>query len=130
MIKGITIIAGLLLGIVGLLGFVAPNLIGMNVSTGQSILYLFSGALALYFGLAVSPPPSRTFCVLFGTFYTFIGLAGFAFGGPDHTLTIVPGHLVFESMDHVFHVVLGAIVLAAGLSGRMAAPIGPPSPNK
>jgi hypothetical protein len=123
MIKKIAIIAGLLLGVVGLLGFVAPNFMSMNLSRVQSILYLVSGAAALYFGLAVSPASLRPFCILLGSLYTFLGLAGVGLGGPHNTLTIVPGQLVFETMDHLFHLLLGATVLAIGLSGRMVTPI-------
>ena len=128
MTKKITIIAGLLLSVVGLLGFVAPNFIGLSLSDGQCLLYLFTGGAALYFGFAGTSVPSRMFCILFGSFYTFLGVAGLALDGPR--LTIIPGHLVFETLDHLFHLILGAVVLAVALSGRMATPLGPPTANQ
>jgi hypothetical protein len=121
MIKKITMFAGLLLAGVGSLGFVAPDV--MNLNPAQSAFYLLSGVTALYFALAVSPGASRIFCFLFGGLYTFLGLAGVGLGGLNQTLTLVPGQLVFQTMDHVFHLVLGAMVLIAGLTVKMAAPI-------
>jgi hypothetical protein len=123
MIKKITIIAGLLLGVVGLIGFVAPNFMGLSLSSAQSILYLSSG-MALFFGLLGPPAASRMFGILLGSFYTFLGVAGLALGGPR--LTIIPGELIFETLDHLFHLILGAVVLAVALSGRMAPPIPAP----
>jgi len=128
MIKRITIIAGLLLLVAGLLAFVAPNFMGLSLSDGQGILYLITGAAALCFGLFGRPAPSRMFCILFGSFYAFLGVAGLALGGPR--LTIVPGQLVFETLDHLFHLVLGAVVLAIALSGSMATPISAPTAGK
>jgi len=128
MIKKSTIIAGLVLSAAGVLGFVAPNFMGLSLSSSQSILYLFTGAAALYFGLSGRPAPSRMFCILFGSFYTFLGVAGLGLEGPR--LTIIPGHLVFETLDHLFHLILGAVVLAVALSGRMATPLGPPTANR
>jgi hypothetical protein len=122
MIKKITIIAGLLLSAAGFLGFLAPNFMGLSLSSGQSILYLVTGAAALYFGLFGQPAPTRMFCILFGSFYAFLGAAGLGLGGPR--LTIIPGQLVFETLDHLFHLILGAIVLAVALSGRMANSMG------
>jgi hypothetical protein len=93
MIKRITIIAGLLLGVAGLLGLVAPNFMGLSLSIGQSMLYLSSGALALGFGLLAPPAASRMFGILLGSLYVFLGVAGLGLGGPR--LTIVPGQFGF-----------------------------------
>ena len=68
MIKKITIIAGVLLGVAGLLGFADPNFLGLGLTTGQSTLYLFSGAAALYFGLLAAPRPPACFAFCSGAF--------------------------------------------------------------
>jgi len=128
MIKKITIIAGLVLGVAGLLGLAAPNFMGLSLSSAQSILYLSSGGMALFFGLWGPPAASRMFGILLGSFYGFLGVAGLALGGPR--LTIIPGQLVFETLDHLFHLILGAVVLAVALSGRIATPIAAPSVSK
>lgn len=125
MIKKITIIAGLLLSVAGVLGLVAPNLMGLSLSAGQGMLYLFTGAGALCFGLLGPAASSRTFCILFGGFYALLGVAGLGLGEPR--LTIIPGQLVFETLDHLFHLTLGAVLLAVALNGRMAAPVPVPA---
>ena len=127
MIKNITIIAGLFLSLVGLLGFVAPNFMGLSLSDGQSILYLSSG-MVLLLGVLGPRAASRMFCLLIGSFYTVLALAGIGLGGPR--LTIVPGHLVFETLDHLFHLIVGALLLAAGWWQRMATPIAPREPTE
>ena len=121
MIKKVTIIAGVLLGVAGLLGFVDPNFLGLSLTAGQGTLYLFSGAAALYFGLLAAPVPARTFSLLFGSFYALLGMAGLGLGEPR--MTIIPGQLAFETLDHLFHLILGAAVLAVALSRRAAAPL-------
>lgn len=128
MIKGITITAGLLLSVAGLLGLAAPHFMGLSLSSGQSMLYLFSGLMALFFGVLGPPAAYRMFGILLGGFYAVLGVAGLGLGEPR--LTIVPGQLVFETLDHLFHLILGAVVLAVAWSGRMAGPISAPATNK
>lgn len=128
MIKRITIIAGLLLSVTGLLGLAAPNFMGLSLSSGQSMLYLSSGLMALFFGVLGPPAAFRMFGILFGGFYTVLGVAGLGLGEPR--LTIIPGQLVFETLDHLFHLILGAVVLTVAWSGRMAGPVNAPATNK
>src|SRR5688572_16065179 len=99
MIKQITIIAGLLLSVAGVLGLAAPNFMGLSLSSGQGILYFSSGGLALLFGLLGPPAESRMFAIILGGFYGVLGVAGLGLGGP--VLTIIPGQLVFETLDHL-----------------------------
>jgi len=73
-----------------------------------------SGALAIYFGLMATQAAGRTFCLVFGAVYGLLGLAGFVAGGMDSTYTIIPGALVLGTMDHLVHLILGAVFLSAG----------------
>ena len=115
MIKRITIIAGLFLSVAGSLGLAAPNFAGLNLSSGQSMLYLSSGLMALFFGVLGPSASHRMFGILLGGFYAVLGVAGLGLGEPR--LTIIPGQLVFETLDHLFHLILGAVVLAVAWSG-------------
>jgi hypothetical protein len=119
MIKQISTISGLFLIALGLLGFVAPHFMGLSLSAGQGALYLSSGCVALYCGLLGPLGMCRMFGILLGSFYVCLGVAGIGLGGPQ--ITIVPGHLVFGIMDSLFHLVLGAVVLGAALSGKIPA---------
>jgi hypothetical protein len=127
MTKNIATVLGVIFIIVGLLGFAAPNLMGMHLTVVHNLIHLASGALALYFGRSATLPASRTFCVVFGVVYGLLGLIGFAAGGAERMLTLIPDQLVLGMMDHVIHLILGAVFLFAGLYRRPAL-AGPPLP--
>jgi len=127
MAKTIATILGIIFIAVGLLGFASPNVMGMHLSMAHNIVHLVSGVVALYVGLQGSFDAARTFCIIFGVVYGLLGAAGFVFGGAaDHMLTVVPDQLVLGTMDHIVHIVLGAIFLIAGLV-RHHAPLAPPA---
>src|SRR5205085_3601634 len=126
--KTTVIIAGSLLATAGTLGVAPANFIRLDLSTAQSILYLCTGGAALSFGLLGAPRPFRTFCLLLGSFYTVLGIAGIGLGGPR--LTIIPGQLVFETLDDLFHLMVGALLLAAGWQQRMVGRIAPHVPTE
>lgn len=98
----------------GLFGFINPDFIGLRLSTIHSLLFLVSGLGAIYFGLFASQTQGRAFCVVFGAFYGLLGLAGFLVGGLNSAITSIPESLVLGTMDHVMHVVLGAVFLTVG----------------
>ena len=114
MVTKTTTFGGALLIVVGLLGFIAPGFMGMHLSAAHNVLLLLSGAAAIYFGLMATQATGRTFCLVFGAMFGLLGLAGFAAGGTDYTFTIIPGALVLGTMDHLVHLILGAIFLLVG----------------
>lgn len=121
MAKTISTILGIVFLLVGLLGFAAPNLMGMHLSPLHNIIHLVSGALALYFGLKGTWEAARTFCLVFGAIYGLLGLAGFLFGGVDNMWRVVPGQLVWMTADHVVHLILAAVFIIGGLSRPVVA---------
>lgn len=107
---------GIVLIAVGLLGFAVPSVMGMHLSVAHNIVHLVSGALALYFGLKGTPAGARNFCILFGAVYALLGVVGFVAGtGSDRMFTVIPNQLMLGTVDHVVHLVLGAVFLIAGL---------------
>jgi len=103
--------------VTGLLGFIAPGFMGMHLSAAHNVVLLLSGALAIYFGLMATQAAGRTFCLVFGTVYGVLGLAGFVAGGAGYTFTI-PGALVLGTMDHLVHLIFGAVFLCVGWGWR------------
>jgi hypothetical protein len=93
---------------------------GVHLSALHSLVLLLSGAVAIYFGLKATPAAARSFCLVFGALYGLLGLAGFVAGGPGYTFTIIPGALVLGTMDHLFHLIVGAIFLSVGWGWRAA----------
>src|SRR5499426_1674132 len=119
MAKAICKILGVVFLIVGLLGFVSPNLLGMHLSGIHNIIHLISAALALYFGFAASPSAARTFSLIFGAVYLALGVLGFIAPGPVIRLIqahLTPGGLRGLSADNIFHMLLGVVFIIAGLA--------------
>ena len=129
MAKTISTVLGVVFLLVGIVGFVKPDLMGTHLSLAHNMIHIISGAAALYFGLAGTLSAARTFCLAFGAVYLLLGVAGFLLGG-DGTATVanmshdsrlfkvLPGTLELGTMDHVVHLLLGAVFLAGGLMSR------------
>lgn len=116
MAKQIATILGIGFLLVGVLGFVMPELLGAHLSTVHNVIHLVTGAVSLWLGLKGSLGAAKTFCLVFGAVYVLLGIAGFAAGTGEHRmLTILPGQLELGTMDHAIHVLLGAIYLIGGV---------------
>jgi hypothetical protein len=111
-------ISGLLLIIFGMLGFLFPNPFGTHLTATNNFLHLSSGTLALFSGTIGSVLAARAFCTVFGAFYGILGLAGLLGTGDDRLVTLIPHQLVFGTMDHVAHLLLGGVLLMASLYGK------------
>lgn len=121
MANRIATVLGVVFLLVGILGFVMPNLLGAHLSTAHNIIHLVSGAIALWLGLKGSASAAKTFCLVFGAVYLLLGIAGFVAGtGAERMLTVIPGQLMLGTMDHIIHVVLGAIFLGGGVATKTA----------
>lgn len=122
MANRIATILGIGFLLVGVAGFVAPTLLGAHLSTVHNIIHLVTGAVSLWLGLKGSPGAAKTFCLVFGAVYLLLGIAGFAAGDGDmRMLRVIPGQLELGTMDHIIHVLLGAIYLIGGLMTRTVA---------
>jgi len=127
MAKAICKVLGIVFLIIGLLGFISPNLLGMHLSGIHNIIHLISAALALYFGFAASPGAARVFSLIFGATYLLIGALGLI--TPDLVIELLharhaPGGPRGMAADNIVHLLLGAIFIIAGLArAPHAAPI-------
>jgi hypothetical protein len=109
--------AGFLL--VGIVGFFTTNFLGMHLTMPHNVIHLVSGAAALYFGLAGTLAAAWMFCIVFGGVYLALGVIGFLIGdGAERLWTLIPQTLMFGTMDHVVHILLGAIFLIGGFGTR------------
>jgi uncharacterized protein YjeT (DUF2065 family) len=132
MAKTISTILGVAFILVGLLGFIAPHMLGAHLSTTHNIIHLVSGAAALYFGLSGTLSQAKAFCLAFGAVYLLLGLVGFIAGAPgistlhgmagmsadDKLLKIIPGAFEVGTADHTIHIILGLVFLVGGLMTR------------
>lgn len=116
MAKTIATIVGAVFILVGIVGFVAPNFLGAHLGTSHNIVHLVSGAVSLYLGMKGTIDQARTFCLVFGIVYGLLGVVGFIAGnGPDRMLNIDALGLMFGTVDHVIHIVIGVLYLIGGL---------------
>lgn len=121
MAKTISTVLGIGFILVGIAGFLAPRLLGAHLSFAHNIIHLFSGAIALYFGLAGTLAGARAFCLVFGAVYLLLGIVGMVAGtGAGRLLTVIPDALVLGTVDHMIHILLGALFLIGGLTTKAA----------
>ena len=114
MAKTVCKILGVVFLLVGLCGFVAPNLLGAHLSPIHNVIHIVSGAIALYLGFAGTLSGAKTFSLVFGVVYLALGVLGLALGtAPDRMWMVGP--LPFGQADRLIHVLLGIIFLAGGL---------------
>lgn len=119
MAKAICKVLGVVFLVVGFLGFVSPNFLGMHLSGAHNIIHLISAALALYFGFAASPSAARTFSLIFGAVYLLLGVLGFIAPAPVATLLQAheaPGGPRTLAADNIVNLLLGAVFIIAGFA--------------
>ena len=109
---------GVVLVLVGLIGYASPDLMGLHLSGAHNIVHLLTGLLALYFGFAASLEAARTFAVVFGAVYLLLGILGFF--APETVASLLQMHSMAMTSnnllpDNVVHLLLGGLFLLAGL---------------
>lgn len=114
MAKTVCKILGVVLILVGLIGFGQPRLLGAHLTGGHNGIHIVSGIIALYFGFAGSLAGAKMFSLLFGVVYLALGILGLTMGTGAERIWHV-GPLMFGQVDHGIHVLLGVIFLAGGL---------------
>ena len=114
MAKTVCKILGVVFLLVGLIGFVKPDLLNAHFSPAHNVVHIISGAIALYFGFAGTLSGAKTFSLVFGVVYLALGILGIALGTGDDRMWMV-GPLHFGTADHGIHILLGVIFLAGGL---------------
>jgi hypothetical protein len=129
MAKTICKLLGVVFLLVGIIGFIKPDLLGAHLSMAHNLVHIISGILALYFGFAGSLSGARGFALAFGAVYLLLGIVGFIMGSPGTpeatTLAhmgsdarlwkVIPGTLELGTADHAIHILLGIIFLVGAL---------------
>jgi hypothetical protein len=127
MAKTICKLLGVVFLLVGIIGFVKPDLMGTHLSMAHNLVHILSGIVALYFGFAGTLSGARGFALAFGAVYLLLGIVGFIMGGPDSSTIanmtmqdnrlwkVIPGTLELGTADHAVHILLGIVFLAGAL---------------
>src|SRR5262245_23765794 len=71
-----TVLGGVFL-LVGMVGFVVPDLLHAHLGMAHNVVHLASGAMALAIGIWGTTAVARMFDFMFGTVYGLLGIVGF-----------------------------------------------------
>ncbi|MDT4967987.1 MAG: hypothetical protein QOJ64_2724 [Acidobacteriota bacterium] len=129
MAKTICKLLGVVLLLVGIIGFIKPGFAGTHLSMAHNLVHILTGIIALYFGFAASLSAARGFSLAFGAIYLLLGIVGFIMGAPaaptmanmaemgvDNRLwSVIPGTLELGTADHAVHILLGIVFLVGAL---------------
>jgi len=112
--KTYAIIVGLVLTIVGIIGFVKgqAGMMGMQFSTIHNVIHLATGLIGLAAGLGGGEKGGKGYAKVFGIVYTLVAVLGFA-GTP----TALMDMLNLNTRYNVIHLVVGLLGLLSGFMG-------------
>jgi len=117
MAKTYAVVIGVVLLLVGILGFVPPfktdGLMGLQFTTLHNVIHLLTGVIGVGTGLSKSANAPRVFAQVFGVIYTLVAILGFA--------NIDPLELGLTLEYNIIHLVIGLWGLAAGFAGSKTA---------
>ncbi len=112
LVKPITWILGIVLLLVGILGFVNNPILGLfQVDAIHNSIHILSGILAL---IAVSSGKSyaRLYLIIFGIVYGLVTILGFAMNGS------ILGIFTVNQADNYLHAAIAVVCLAVGFSSK------------
>jgi uncharacterized membrane protein HdeD (DUF308 family) len=109
-------ILGVVMLLVGLIGFISPNFAGFHLTPMHNVVHLLTAAIALYLGFKGTFGAARTFCLAFGALYLLLAIIGFT--APNVIGGIIgTNHMEPSAPDQFYHLIVGAASLIAGLVG-------------
>ncbi len=116
MAKTVLYVLGVVLTLVGILGFVLPSpLLGLfTVNTLHSVIHLASGVIFLAVAWMAPMQASMT-AKIFGVIYGVVAALGLIMGGD-----MLLGLIAVDMMDHYLHIALALVLLCAGFMSKPA----------
>jgi hypothetical protein len=120
--KTAALVIGFIFIVVGLLGFVDNPIVGtsdnaiFHADTFHNGVHIGSGVLFMLIALA-APGFAGTFLILFGIVYLLLGVIGLISFGTQGMGKVL-GILHVNGADNILHIVLGVLILIAGVSSR------------
>ncbi len=115
MTKNTLYVFGIVLIILGLLGFINNPIFGLfRVDALHNIIHLASGILAIVFA-SMGEQQSRTFSVVFGVVYALVTVLGFINVGVSGTGHLIGSLIAINGNDNFLHLLFAIVLLALGL---------------
>lgn len=127
MAKKLAVVFGIVFVLVGVLGFVSNPLVGsmglFQTNHLHDIVHLLVGVVLLIVAMS-APEKSGLWLKIFGVVYLLLAVLGFLLV-PDGGMLL--GLVTMNMADHWLHVVLGVVLLAAGMwAGKSASSMSMP----
>lgn len=110
-------ILGVIFVLVGILMIVGKT----HIDPYHNLMHMIWGALAIgisFFGATAA----RRCCAASGVFYLALAILGLSLGNPAANHAWHFGPMLLHTADHIFHMVLGLVLLAIGLLSELSAP--------
>ncbi len=117
MAKKLAQVMGIILLIIGILGFIPgvtnnELLFGaFSVNAAWNIIYIIIGLIGAYVGMS-APASAKTYLQIFGVIYAIWAILGFVYGD-----SLILGFIANNSADNWLHVVIALILLYGGFMG-------------
>jgi hypothetical protein len=111
--KTYAVVIGLVLTLVGIIGFVKGDaeFMGLHFNLIHNCVHLATGLIGLAAGLGGGEKGGKGFAKAFGLIYTLVAILGFA------GITYVVNLLMLNTMYNVIHLAVGLLGLLAGFMG-------------
>jgi hypothetical protein len=121
MTKNLLYVLGIVLVVIGLLGFVNHPVLGIfEVNNLHNLIHLVSGVLAIMFA-RMGELSAKKLALVLGVVYALVTVLGFLLAGNIFNLIMV------NMADNLLHLVLAVVFLVVGLTGRSASASSMPS---
>ncbi len=111
MAKSYCQVVGIVLLLLGVIGFVTPNLLGVATTTIHNLIHLISGAVLAYFGF--TGQSVKMGAQVFGVIYTIVGVLGFISAGTLGGLGVN-----VNGLYNLIHLVVGVAGLYVGFGSQ------------
>ncbi len=111
LVKNVTWLLGIVLVVVGVLGFVNDPVLGLfEVDLTHNIVHLLSGIIGIA-AAASGESYSRLFLIIFGIVYGAVAVIGFTMGGN------ILGLFDVNQADNYLHTAIALVCLGVGFGG-------------
>ncbi len=112
MIKSFTWLLGIILLVIGILGFVSNPVLGLfEVDTMHNIIHIVTGVVGIA-AAASGVSYARLFLIVFGMLYAVVAVLGFAMNGD------ILGIITTNRAEDYLYTALALVSLAIGFGGK------------
>jgi len=113
MAKTYSLVVGVALLLVGIVGFIKGNdaLMGLQFSLTHNLIHTLSGIIGIWAGMSKNAGNSKMFAQIFGVVYTLVALVGFV-GQP----MFVTEMLNLNQSYNIIHLAVGLLGILAGFA--------------